>query len=360
MRFYSVGFCLACTLLFGESMGSYERPRSHNRHITFVEIINRAEMEENSKALLQASLDGDKDAVMSLVRRNCNINFKGDGGITPLIGATEKGHIGIAKYLLRYGAHVNARKASNSRTPLMIACRNNNSEMVKLLMMFKANVDLRDYYGLSAFDIAISGNNKEILMILLTLRNGLDGLFETIEDKNTKLLFYASQYGQKNVVNYCIESLGVNINSKGASGETPLIIAAKYGKSDVVQYLLNQKVDADAQMFDDKSTALIFACAGGFQDIVKILLTYGANVNLYDKYDNSPLIFAINNNHTEIVEMLIAADADISHKNKSGETAKSIALSHQKASRNNSERDQWQRVLDLLHEPKSNFNGLLR
>ena len=227
-------------------------------------------------------------------------------------------------------------------------------------MMFKANVYLWDRYDFSAFDIAINGNNKEILMLLLTSRDGLDSLFETIEDENTKLLFYASKYGQRNVVNYCIRDMGVNVNVKGKNGETPLIIAAKYGETNIVQYLLEKKADADVQMYDDKCTALIFACAGGFQDIVKMLLTYGVNVNLYDKYNNSPLIFAINNGHTEIVEMLISADVDIPHKNESGETAKSIALSYQKLSRNNSERARWQRMIDLLHEPKSNFNGLLR
>ena len=371
MKFYLAGFCAVYALLCGESSGSYEKPRSgmnplrligRGHRVQLVEVENASERIENSKSLIQASKDGDLGRVRSLVIRGGDINFKGDNGVTPLIGAAENRRDDVVRYLLRNKAFVDSRRTDNLFSPLMISCRNNDLETTNLLLRFGANTDLKSYTGLTAFNFAMDNDNKEILKELLISRKGPDAQLELITDENERLLFYAVKSGRENVVKYCIENLGTNANARGIKGETPLIIAAKDGYTDIVKYLLEQKADPDVQMYNDKSTALMFACIGGFRDIVKILLENSADVNILDKYKNSPLIFSTNHSHTEIAEMLMVAGADISHKNNSGDTARSIASSYQKNARNNFERNQWKKLTKLLKGTESNLSskGLLR
>ncbi len=362
MKLSSVGLCLACVLMFEESTGSFEKPRGYGSHIRFVGIVENSEMEENSKALLQAVLDGDESEVMSFVRKGSNIDFRGDRGITPLIGATEKGYIEIVRYLLLCGAHVNARRMDSAYSSLMIACQNNNLEMVKLLIQFGADVDQRCDSGFTAFDFALNNNNREILMALLISHDELNTSFESIADENTKLLFYATKYGRKNIVRYCVEDLNVDVNSKGENGETPLIIACKKGYDDIVEYLLTNNAKINEKM-DGGSTALMFACIGGFQDIVRMLVSCDADVNLVDERANSSLILAVDNSHLEMAKMLIEAGSEIDQKNNLEETPLSIAMSHYelaRQSRRGVEKSQWQQIIDLLKKVKSNFNSLLR
>ena len=362
MKLYTVGLCLACMLMFEESTGSFERPKNHNNRFQYVEIIESSETEQLSKNLLQAATDGEDEVVKSLVTRGANVNFRGNRGITSLIAATENKHRSIVEYLLYHRARVNVRRTDNGYSSLMIACQNNDLEMVKLLLRFGADVDLRCDSGFTSFDFAMNNNNIEILMMLLTSRDGLDSMLETIEDEKTKLLFYSVVHDQKNIVNYCVEDLRVDVNSKGGGGETPLILTSRNGYDDIAEYLLSRNAGINEQM-NDGSTALMFACIGNFQNIVKMLIERDVDVNCVDTNYNSPLIFAVNSSSPTITRMLIEAGAKTDQRNNMGEVPFSIAVARHRLAlqmRKNDEADQWQQIINLLKKPKSNFNGLLR
>ena len=54
---------------------------------------------------------------------------------------------------------------------------------------------------------------------------------------------------------------------------------------------------------------------------VEVLLAKGANVNLQDKKQRTPLIFAASNGHTETVEYLIGQGAEVNARDSGGRTA---------------------------------------
>ena len=363
MKFYVGGFCAVCVLLFGESSGSYERLGSRSGHIRFVDVINNSEKIEYSKGLLRAAQEGKEEEVRSFVIKGGNVNFKGDRGVTPLISATEKRHTGIVKYLLCCSADVDAQRSDNLHTSLMIACLNNDMEIAKSLMKFGADINLKNDMGCTAVDIAITKNNAEMIMELIIPYKELDALFELIEDRNTKLLFYATRRSQRNVIRYCIENLRVDVNSKGKNGETPLIIACKNRNDDVVEYLIEHGAETNEKM-EGNSTALMFACVGCFQNIVKMLIEFDADVNIVDDRHNSPLLFAVNGGHLEIARMLREAGAEVDKMNNQEETPLSIALSHYESARigqRYTEQIQWKKMVELLKVDRSKFslNSLL-
>ena len=52
-------------------------------------------------------------------------------------------------------------------------------------------------------------------------------------------------------------------------------------------------------------TALLIAAMEGYNDFVKLLVENGANVNIVDNSQNSPLFYASEKGYTEIVENFI-------------------------------------------------------
>ena len=72
----------------------------------------------------------------------------------------------------------------------------------------------------------------------------------------------------------------------------------------------------------EKDTAIMKACRDcNAVNVVAFLLENGANINVRDTIDQTPLIIASQNGCTDIVRMLLDAGADIHHRNDQGENA---------------------------------------
>lgn len=153
------------------------------------------------------------------------------------------------------------------------------------------------------------------------------------------------------------------------AGWTSLLFAANNGHKHIVHYLLEK--GSDPNFHKDNFTPLMAICSSvcpNEDDLIccaQYLINFGANVNAFDMYNNTPLIYAaksgkfgvivellkkeVNVNHQnndgwtalhwavregngKIVEILINANIDISLKTSSSQTAADIALSkgHQK------------------------------
>jgi ankyrin repeat protein len=67
------------------------------------------------------------------------------------------------------------------------------------------------------------------------------------------------------------------------------------------------------------------ACVQGGIESAQLLIAAGAKVNLRNRYDNSPLHVAAQNNHRAICEMLIAHKADVMLLNYENKNCKDLA-----------------------------------
>ena len=72
---------------------------------------------------------------------------------------------------------------------------------------------------------------------------------------------------------------GVDVNSKGIGGFTPLLIAAMEGHNEVVELLISKGADVDARQYGYGLSPLRFAAARGYKEIVELLISKGADVN---------------------------------------------------------------------------------
>jgi len=84
---------------------------------------------------------------------------------TPLAIAIVKGDIETVKKFIEYGADIDQK--SNGMTPLMIAARYNQVEIIKLLLDKGANYKIMDERGLTALKYAQLSNATQAAAMLI-------------------------------------------------------------------------------------------------------------------------------------------------------------------------------------------------
>ena len=143
------------------------------------------------------------------------------------------------------------------------------------------------------------------------------------------LLNYASK-GDLEVVKYIIEKYRIDPNRpRTENGGTALYQAARNGYSDIVAYLLNKGADPNITN-NSNVTPLIAAASNGHEEVVKLLVEKGADPNIIDSYGDSSHLAAAQRDHWEIVKLLIAKGANIHQQTKQKENLLHIAAKNDK------------------------------
>jgi ankyrin repeat protein len=164
-----------------------------------------------------------------------------------------------------------------------------------------------------------SGMDRISLMRKYKLSDeGIENLFQKLEDHG---LLRAADKPRK-------KSSERGRAAKGKSGvKAPpgeLIEASLHGNFDTVRRLLDQGADINARG-NTGATALMMACWWGHVDIVKLLLDRGANVNAKGLDGYTALMEAARYDRLEIAELLLENGAQVNARTSMGKTARSFA-----------------------------------
>jgi len=311
-------------------------------------------------ALMHAVETGNIEIVQYLIHKGAQVNaWERINGETALMWALINKEEAIAKLLIEKGAQVNANQILGY-TPLIIACKYNLLESVKLLINKGADPLITDkkgdncldhvpystnlsvikyligYEGNNPHTIGLEGYNGFVVIKHASMTADLELLRFVFQHRKSKEIDYttsfllAAQYGHKNIIIYLIEELNTDINSCNASGETALYVAAVNGKKEIVEYLLSNGAEKDKVQSEGK-TPLIGAVIAHQTDIVRILVEMGAGINISDRLSNegitgTPLIHASAKGFDDIVKILIASNANVNFRNEEGQDALQMAL----------------------------------
>lgn len=115
---------------------------------------------------------------------------------------------------------------------------------------------------------------------------------------------------------------GANPNARHPGGATPLLSAASINRLEIVDLLARFNADVNARNNDGKTAILIAASNAAKDDgrMVRLLCALGADVNVADKKNATPLFFAIQTGHYATVEYLIDRGARMEDLRENGRT----------------------------------------
>ena len=112
-----------------------------------------------------ACFEATVDVLCLLVEYGYDVDHRNHIGNTPLISAAISGNIQAAMYLLLQGADVNCLGFQHC-SPLMFAAQYYQPKMVHLLLAAGADTEIKDEFGRTALDLAISNDSLDAARIL--------------------------------------------------------------------------------------------------------------------------------------------------------------------------------------------------
>jgi ankyrin repeat protein len=117
--------------------------------------------------------------------------------------------------------------------------------------------------------------------------------------------------------------------ASGDDGLAPLHVAAACGSEGVIALLLRARAGIESRTADGRDQTALHAAVGPRQaGAVRALLRLGADPNAARRGGETPLMMAAAANDREILEMLVAHNANVELRDAQGRTAADVAVAH--------------------------------
>ena len=299
-------------------------------------------------------------SVAELLQYGANPNVFGPEGNTALhYCSTREGRKGIISRLLAAGANPDAQ-TMNGDTPAMLALRKGRWSELKTLLEGGSSVALTNNKGETLLHIAAAvGVPPEITAQLLKTTVDINAI--TKSERNTALHMLVSDRQSDNFklllerddlrlneanragnmpLHGAIDQhnataalrlieRGALVDAKNGEGHTPLQMAAYRNAADVVETLVPLVADLEG---GEKPSATPLACSAAAGSIRAVKAILGAAELRHEKVGlDAPLYNAACSGHARVMELLIAAGADVNYKNENGITPLMIAAVNDQA-----------------------------
>ena len=284
--------------------------------------------------LLAAVKEGDIQKVKSILGDSVStyssdeINRKGHTGDTPLSIAARDGNLEMVKLLVEHGATVDVGKETGERTPLMNASGQGHVEVVEFLIAKGADVNTKGK-GLTPLLAACAGghlpfgppgNKAKTIRILLEKGADVNVQDESWLKTGRTPLMYAVMQGDAALAQAFLVK-GAKLDLKNKDGDTALTLAKKEGLEYIAQLLEKSASGGSAGQPDLSLDPLLKAVKEGRLDELKALTAKGADVNIRTSSGSTLLMYAADGNEPEIVRHLLNHGADVNAKNGTNNTA---------------------------------------
>ncbi|MFH1120851.1 MAG: ankyrin repeat domain-containing protein [Bacteroidota bacterium] len=334
---------------------------ARNSSLSFIKVLlaHGADIEtkdiEGKTALIYAARNGSHPMLEFLVSQKANVNQVDTTGNTALFYCMDEPE--VFDYLLTNGVKMDHQN-NMGRTILMEATGDSNKQLSNYLIAKGADVNIRDINGETALfncfssDIAANlinkgtiadiANNTNITPLHIAAYRGYLDMVELLISNGASLLkkdnfgldalLYAVIGENPDIVKYLLDK-GADPNSKSISGSTPLMFAAYKLNYMISEQLILKGANIDEQ--DQDGYAPIFYIFIDLEQnsnyylqvksLIEIFVSKGADINITDKYGNTPLMYATSLGFKNIVEFLIFSGADPGIKNNNNQSAVDIS-----------------------------------
>lgn len=279
-----------------------------------------------------------------------DFNAKNLSGDSPLSLALTLSRNDLVPVLIRGGADVNARNGQDM-TLLHQAILNQDSETAIFLLNQGADMNALTGAQESPLQLAIHCHLPKVVDALCSRGVALSAP----DNKGDPPLWTALDLEQEEIAQVLVKH-GVDTDCWGPGPEgcqqTLLHRAIDENKESAAIFLIKSGCDLDTPRQPgpngeggdearDKASPLHLCCQWGLTKVLQTLIDHGANVNAVDCDNKTPLHIAIENQHSEIITILLCHPAiDLKIRDKSGNTpfAAALTVRNHKAAQNILER----------------------
>ena len=327
------------------------QPTNYQMLELFLQRVYQSKKVDFFPLFMQALEKGDKRTMKLLVKYQTNINVKDKK--PPLVLMAEQENNDMIRFLLDIGADPNM--AYSGQTLIHRAIANSELPLAQALIAKRVNVNVKDAYGRTPVQIAM--HKKDARLAKLLIDHGAN--VHVKDSEKNSLLHLAAKTGKPRIA-IQLMAKRVNIHQKNESGETALLVAVAHDQLIITQALLNasasphisddignsplgvalrkkdlrfaklliaKKVNIN-KVSDNRESPLMTAVRKENIPLLKLLISSGVKQKTVDKQTgNTPLHIAVMQKDTTVLQLLLAAKADVNALNTSKRTPLHYAVS---------------------------------
>ncbi|KAF6804539.1 hypothetical protein CSOJ01_10138 [Colletotrichum sojae] len=280
--------------------------------------------------LFTSFLRGNLEISKMLVREHAQLQLYDKGMESPIFFASTRQKPKHVKFLLDLGVDVNERNHIRE-TALFKACEADDLKMVKCLVQSGADINIANTNNETALFKACAVGTAEIVEYLV--QNGADINVTNRDKENVLYTIKRFSYQHISILQTLIEA-DIDLTVTNNTGQTILHAAACWWSAeDWILYLVQQALKLGLNI-DSKDrygqTPLMRATRSVNKAFVSVLLQSGADPNVEDNEDCTPLVMAIYSLSSEsqmlgTCRLLLENVADAAKVTRNGDTALAAA-----------------------------------
>ncbi|XP_048251523.1 serine/threonine-protein phosphatase 6 regulatory ankyrin repeat subunit C-like [Haliotis rufescens] len=261
----------------------------------------------------------------------CDLTGVDDNGDTILHLACQGGSVHIVQHLMSSKLFDINHRGQYGKTPLMIAACSGHRDVFQLLLSQNCHISPEDFSMCETLSYGHVGDWLNMSQFLQAREHDLNRFMIThkkhyisklkshLEEKGSSMLLVdvsgqsllhtAAETGNLKLAEFLLSQGKVDINTRDASGRTPVMLAAAAGHRIMFEFLT--KKQCDLSLKDTESRGVLhYASQGGNLGIVQDVGC--KDVNETDRYDKTPVSYCVERGHKHIFDTLLNTGGDLS------------------------------------------------
>ena len=258
----------------------------------------------SKNALITACENNQRDVVEFLIENGVCLDRMNSQSKTALMRSTEMGHVQVVQLLVSQGANIMQLNGSLNETALAKAIHLGYVDIVKILVDKAIELNRDDFIQKSRLIKFMPTTKAEIVQFLL--ENGAHiNIFTNKYENNREYNQYREYLRRQRQYRHLTNQ---EANNREYQNDIEFENA---------QFQFERDLESGTIYHID---TLYWACERGYTTITAMLIDKGANINMRDSNDETPLIKACIAGHKELAQFLIERGADVNIVDKQKRT----------------------------------------